>query len=298
MNLSGKAGVCAVAALLGAGATPWAKADAKANPYESIVVRNVFALKPPPDPTPPPAPVLPPAPLAKVVLTGVLSMFGKRAALEITEQEAGKPGTVNKPIMREGERVGSIEVVSIDVEKSTVLIRNGGVETNLMFEVQKAAAGAPTPAPLPGAPGAPINAGFNPPHHAGLPGAPPAANPAAIASPYSANSSGTGGITILSGGTSPGSPSTATPAGNISVSGFNASVNPYSPAASGGIGVSIPSTGGAMPDNPRVIPPRPIRTENDVNPSFQPGQRAPVNLPGGFPPLPPINELPSRRQSQ
>src|SRR6267143_1753431 len=43
MNLSGKAGVCAVAALLGAGATPWAKADAKANPYESIVVRNVVA---------------------------------------------------------------------------------------------------------------------------------------------------------------------------------------------------------------------------------------------------------------
>jgi hypothetical protein len=293
MNLSGKAGVCAVAALLGAGATPWAKADAKANPYESIVVRNVFALKPPPDPTPPPAPVLPPAPLAKVVLTGVLSMFGKRAALEITEQEAGKPGTVNKPIMREGERVGSIEVVSIDVEKSTVLIRNGGVETNLMFEVQKSLAGPPTPAPLPGAPGAPINAGFNPPHHAGLPGAPPAANPAAIASPYSANSSGAGGITILSGGTSPGSPSTATPAGNISV---NPYVNPNTglPSVSGGIGVSIPSTGGAIAENnPRVIPPRPIRTDAEA-----PGPRAPINLPGGFPPLPPINELPSRRQSQ
>ena len=292
MNLSGKAGVCAVAALLGAGATPWAKADAKANPYESIVVRNVFALKPPPDPTPPPAPAPPPAPLAKVVLTGVLSMFGNRVALEITEQEAGKPGIVNKPIMREGERVGSIEVVSIDVEKSTVLIRNGGVETNLTFEVQKSAAGPLTPAPLPGSPGAPITAGFNPPQHAALPGAQHAANPAAIASPYSPNASGAGGITILSGGTSPSSPSTATPAGNISV---NASVNPNIPALSGGIGVSIPTIGGAAPENPpRTIPSRPIRTEN----TLQSGPRAPINLPGGFPPLPPINELPSRRQSQ
>jgi len=155
---------------------------------------------------------------AKVVLTGITSIFGpssKRAILEITEQEAGKAGTIKKPILREGERDGSIEVVSIDVEKSIVLIRNGGVETNLIFEVQKSPAGPPTPAPLPGAPGAPITAGFNPPHHAGLPGAPPAANPAAIASPYSANSSGAGGITVLSGGTSPGSPSTATPAGNM-----------------------------------------------------------------------------------
>jgi hypothetical protein len=298
MNLSGKAGVCAVAALLGAGATPWAKADAKANPYESIVVRNVFALKPPPDPTPPPPPAPPPAPLAKVVLTGITSIFGpssKRAILEITEQEAGKAGTVKKPILREGERDGSIEVVAIDVEKSIVLIRNGGVETNLIFEVQKSPAGPPTPSPLPGAPGAPMTAGFNPPHHAGFPGAPPAANPVAVASPNSAHSSGAGGITILSGGTSPGSPSTATPAGNVSVSGFNASVNPNIPAASGGIGVSIPSTGGPVPG---VIPSRPIRTENDVNPSFQPGPRVPVNLPGGFPPLPPINELPSRRQSQ
>jgi len=292
MNLSRKAGVCAVAALLGAGATHWAKADTKANPYESIVARNVFALKPPPDLTPPPAPAPPPAPLAKVVLTGVLSMFGKRAALEITELEAGKPGTVNKPIMREGERVGSIEVVSIDVEKSTVLIRNGGVETNLNFEVQKSPSGPATPAPLPGAPGAPMTAGFNPPHHAPLPGAAPIANPAGIASPYSANSSSAGGITILSGGTSPAPTSTATPAGNISV---NASVNPNIPAVSGGIGVSIPTIGGAAPENPgRVIPPRPIRTEN----AEAPGPRVPVNLPGGFPPLPPINELPSRRQSQ
>ncbi len=299
MNLCRKAGVCAVAALLGASATHWAKADAKANPYESIVARNVFALKPPPpppDPTPPPPP---PAPLAKVVLTGITSIFGessKRAIVEITEQEAGKAATVKKPILREGERDGSIEVVSIDVEKSIVRIRNGGVETNLIFEVQKSPAGPPAPSPLPGAPGAPMTAGFNPPHHAGLPGATPAANPAGIASPYSANSSGSGGITILSGGNSPVSPSTATPAGNISVPAY---VNPNTglPSVSGGIGVSIPTIGGAAPENAgRVIPSRPIRTENTA--AEAPGPRVPVNLPGGFPPLPPIGELPSRRQSQ
>jgi hypothetical protein len=186
------------------------------------------------------------------------------------------------------------------VEKSLVLIRNGGVETNLIFEVQKSSPGLPTPSLLPGAPGAPTTAGFNPPHHAALPGAAPAAHPAGIASPYPANSSGAGGITILSGGTSPGSPSSATPAGNLSV---NASVNPNIPAVSGGIGVSIPTTGGAAAENAgRVIPSRPIRPENAAaaaGVSIQgAGPRVPFNLPGGFPPLPPINELPSRRQSQ
>jgi hypothetical protein len=72
---------------------------------------------------------------------------------------------------------------------------------------------------------------------------------------------------------------------------------------SGGIGVSIPTTGGAAAENAgRVIPSRPIRPENAAaaaGVSIQgAGPRVPFNLPGGFPPLPPINELPSRRQSQ
>src|SRR3954469_21768014 len=110
--------------------------DAKPNPYLSIVDRNPFGLKDPPPP-PDPTPVAPIVPPAKVILTGITSIFGassKRALLEITEQEPGKPASVRKPILREGERDGSVEMVSIDLEKNIVHIRNGGQEFDLKFE--------------------------------------------------------------------------------------------------------------------------------------------------------------------
>jgi len=66
-----------------------------------------------------------------------------RVLLEITEQEAGKAPVVHKPILREGEREGSIEVVSIDIEKGLVKIRNAGNETNITFEAPKITPSAP-----------------------------------------------------------------------------------------------------------------------------------------------------------
>src|SRR3954452_12750072 len=110
--------------------------DVKPNPYLSIVDRNPFGLKDPPPP-PDPTPVAPVVPPAKVILTGITSLFGpasKRALIEITDQEPGKPANVRKPILREGERDGSIEVVSIDLEKNMVHIRNSGQELDLKFE--------------------------------------------------------------------------------------------------------------------------------------------------------------------
>jgi len=90
----------------------------------------------------------PMVPLGKVVLTGITSLGGSpRALLEITEQEAGKPGATRRPGLREGERDGSVEVLSIDSERALVRIRNAGVETNISFEVPKPAASAPTPQP-------------------------------------------------------------------------------------------------------------------------------------------------------
>src|SRR6266436_2076825 len=81
------------------------RADSKPNPYQVIAERNPFGLKPPPPPpdnTPPP----PGVPLGTVVLTGITSRSGPtpRALLEMTGQEAGKTGTVRKPILREGDR--------------------------------------------------------------------------------------------------------------------------------------------------------------------------------------------------
>src|SRR5258706_3618307 len=152
MNLGKAAGFAAVA-FCSALCLPWVWADTRSNPYEPIASRNVFAIKPPPPP-PPEQPVVPAAPLAKVVLTGVTTMFGANAVamLEITEQEAGKAANVKKPILRVGEREGPVEVLSIDVANAQVRIKNSGVETNLMFEVAKAGnvrstVSAPNPAP-------------------------------------------------------------------------------------------------------------------------------------------------------
>jgi hypothetical protein len=128
--------------------------QAEGHPFKHIVERNVFALKPPPPPADPnDVPPPPPPTLAKVILTGILNVLGPpRALLEVTETEAGKQTTPRKPILREGERDGSIEVLSIDVDKNLVRIKNGSFETNLTFAAvqQSGAPGAPgAPPPLP-----------------------------------------------------------------------------------------------------------------------------------------------------
>ena len=146
-------------------------AETSTNPYEPIVARNPFGIKEPP-PKPPDLPPVPQVPLPKVILTGIHSMFGPTPSvlLEITENEPGKPANVKRPILRQGDKEGTVEVVSIDVTNNSVRIRNGGVETNLVFEVAKAGS---TPAPVMAmAPG--MIPGLTPPPHAGLPTAPPA----------------------------------------------------------------------------------------------------------------------------
>src|SRR5687767_9089237 len=132
-------------------------AEVRSNPYGGIVERNPFGLKPPPPPvvetnqepaTPPP----------NVKLTGISNLFAKRALLEVTEQQAparpGQPpqasGTVNRPILAEGEAAFGVEVVAIDFDKNIVRIRNAGAESELTFEVPKpSGSGAPANAPAP-----------------------------------------------------------------------------------------------------------------------------------------------------
>jgi hypothetical protein len=79
--------------------------------------------------------------------------------VEITETEGGKQ-VIKKPILREGEREGAVEVVSINFDKGNVLARIAGVETTLNFQAPKsgsasapgAAPGRPTPLPVPSLP--------------------------------------------------------------------------------------------------------------------------------------------------
>ena len=176
-----RVGVIAAVLLCAGAIAVWA--DTRPNPYLSIADRNPFVLKPIPPEVPPQEPTPPPIPLAKVVLTGVTSIFGPpRALLEITEQEPGKQPTVNKRILREGERDGSVEVLSIDVVHTSVRIKNGTVETNVIFEVAKSSPGPTGPTGPTGAMPPPISLPSisppaAPPSFTSVPTAPAAATP-------------------------------------------------------------------------------------------------------------------------
>jgi hypothetical protein len=209
------------------------RAEAKTNPYASIIDRNPFGLKEPPPPAKelPPAPIVPPA---KVVLTGITSLStAKKCFLEITEQEPGKPGTVNRPILMEGERAGSVEVVLIDLEKNIVHIRNGGQEIDLKFDDPSKTGTAAAPRPV-------IPGIANP----GLPQPVRTAAPApTIISPGSANGSDRNSSVTVYGNQGPAA---ATP-------------HPNSPQPAN-YNNNIPPALGASETGARIIPSRPVRT--------------------------------------
>jgi hypothetical protein len=169
--------------------------------------------------------------MAKVTLTGIVSTFGEpRALFEIIEDGAKGGGTPKRPILREGERLGAVEVLGIDVVKNTVRLRNSGVETNVTFEVAKSG-------PVPGGPGVPAGAPptFTPPPPINVPQ--PQHNPQASAP------------TVIS-------PNGAQPGSGVTLMGNNAAVTPT--ATAGLPGALGTSADGGM----RSIPSRPLRTEN------------------------------------
>ena len=230
-----------LAGILMAVAVPSLQAESQENPYEVIIERNPFGLKPPPPP-PDNTPTEKPTPPGKVILTGITSMFGPtpRACLEITEQEPGKAAATRKPILREGERDGAVEVVSIDVEKSMVKIRNAGTETDLVFETPKLSANA-APAVPPGAP---------------APGFPP--------SPLT---------TAVPNALFPGTASTNNAGRGSGVTVYGAST-PASPTGVGGVTPAAPAPNAypQPPQNPydksglRTIPSRSVRADNGQKP--------------------------------
>jgi len=234
-----------MAAALVAGICASAWADAKVNPYEPILARNPFGLKPPPPPPDPEAnkPPPPPPPLATVDLTGIISVLGPpRALLEIIPGP-GKP--MLKPVLGQGERVESVEVVSINIEKNEVTVKNGGVVTNLTFKVARS-----TPAAAPLAPGA-------------VPGAiPRPAVPVPVPAQTSFNnfnqSQGSGRNSVMVAG----GESTAAPAGTGTPA--YGGVNP----TYGGVNPNVPTVSGGGDSGFRSIPSRNIRTaaQQEANP--------------------------------
>jgi hypothetical protein len=140
-----------------------AGAGDSANPYQQIVTRNVFGLKPSPasaksgpeENNPPP----------KITLTGVTDILGKPQAL-FSVTLAAKPGEQPKSrsfVMGVGEREDGIEVLAIDVrtDGGTVEFDNQGTLQTLSMDKNApklTASGVPAVTPA-----APRPVGYAPP---------------------------------------------------------------------------------------------------------------------------------------
>src|SRR5688572_5494938 len=83
------------------------------NPYSAIVTRNVFGLRPKPEPT---APEVKKADPPKIILTGLTDITGVKRVLFKAQMPARPPEPAKEQsfIMREGETEGQIQVLEID----------------------------------------------------------------------------------------------------------------------------------------------------------------------------------------
>jgi hypothetical protein len=141
-----------VAAVIGAFCLS-AAAEVKDNPYQIIIDRNPFALKPIPPPPPAAAETnsTPPPPPVDVKLTGITTLLGPpKVFLEIINTQTKK--TERPSGMLVGEKQHDVEILAVDVLANTVRIRNGDAETTLDFVNNGV---KPAGGPTPGVPGVP-----------------------------------------------------------------------------------------------------------------------------------------------
>ena len=209
--------------------------DSAASPYQGIVERNVFGLKPPP---PPPDPEANKPPPPKIILQGFTTFGGTKRAL-LKAQMPPKPGEPPKGeqsfILAEGQRDGDIEVLEIDPQAGTVKVNNFGTITNLNFENNGIKTAAAAPAPV----GMPSPGGFVP-KPAAIPfpqagGSQPVARPMRLPTAMGASSASPGaygGMPAPTTYTSVPAPSGyGSAAGTLNLSGLTAGSTPNQTAA-------------------------------------------------------------------
>ena len=138
MNLNGVRFLCLVLVF---GQAVNAAALIANSPYRAIPDRNVFNLQPTPSPTPPPESTAAPKVSPQVFISGVTDVCGRKQAL-VEMTEPGKPPT--KAVLTEGERVGPLAVIQIDIKQSQVKVSLCGEDSVLMLRVP------PPSIPLPG----------------------------------------------------------------------------------------------------------------------------------------------------
>jgi hypothetical protein len=255
--------------------------DSSSNPYQSIVDRNVFGLRPPPPP-PSTEPVRPPPPA--IALTGITTILGKKLAF-MNVQVPAKAGEQGKGgpqsyMLGVGEREGDIEVLDIDEKGGIVKVNDFGVITNVPFAkvpstptvpvATAGMAGIPSPGGVP-------NAGVNPlgQRISGLPPRPMRGNPNALT---------TGGAAAPGSTVSPGltgySPANTAPQANRDI--------PMTPEEQVLMMEAqrehLKSKGDPTA---ALIPPTELTSQEDINTLLKPGSRLPRSFPQQVPQQPP-----------
>ena len=144
------------------GITP--DSPANANPYQGIVDRNVFGLRPPPPPQEAPPPPKPPV---NITLTGITTLMEKkRAFMSVTgSPKPGAPAATTSYMLTEGERQGDIEIVQIDEKEGSVKLKQSDTPVTISFK-ENGVKGGPPPTAVAGQP----NPGFQPFTPAAFPG--------------------------------------------------------------------------------------------------------------------------------
>lgn len=137
-------------------------AETEENPYQAIVDRNVFGLRPPP---PPPSTEPPKAPPPKFTLTGISTLMGQKKVFLKAPGGPAKPGEPAKGdeyyMLPEGGEDGELKVLQIDERHGLVKINYAGIVSTLDFTNNGAKAIAAAPVALPaGVPGQPPPGGI------------------------------------------------------------------------------------------------------------------------------------------
>ena len=147
-----------------AGFSLGAYAELQDNPYQVIIERNPFGLRPIPPPPPPPQPEAPPAPPPPdIKLTGISTLLGDpKVFLEFTDAQTKKVD--RPPALLVGGEFKDVTVLSIDPENGIVRVRIGDKDISLDFE-HNGIKPSGAVAAAPGVPGVvPVNpAGVPPP---------------------------------------------------------------------------------------------------------------------------------------
>jgi hypothetical protein len=138
-----------------AAGTPPLSADVADNPYQGIVDRNLFNLKPPPRPE---DSLPPPEPPPKITLTGFTTILGDKRVLFKVQVPAKPPQPAKEEsyILTEGQRDGDIEVLEINEKTGVAKFNNHGMIQTLDMANDGAKPSNP-PAPTAGPPAKPYS---------------------------------------------------------------------------------------------------------------------------------------------